>query len=85
MRENAFESDMAATLSHGGRASGDREVRTIHLAMPYHPSMILLLALLLLASPAQPSSAATAAWLGRSAELALACVHKEYPTRSPTC
>ena len=44
--------------------------------MPYHRGMILPLALLLLASPAQPSSAATALWLGRSAELALACVHK---------
>ena len=53
--------------------------------MPYHRGMILPLALLLLASPAQPSSAATALWLGRSAELALACVHKEYPTRSSTC
>ena len=34
--------------------------------------MILLLALLLLTSPAQPSSAATEPWLGRAAELALA-------------
>ena len=41
--------------------------------------MILPLALLLLASPAQPSSATTEPWLDRSAELALACVHKEYP------
>ena len=49
--------------------------------MPYHRGMILPLALLLLASPAQPSSAATELWLGRSAELALACVHKEYPNK----
>ena len=49
--------------------------------MPYHPSMVLLLALLIFASPAQPSSSATALWLGRSAELALACVHKEYPNK----
>jgi hypothetical protein len=41
--------------------------------------MILPLALLLLTSPAQPSAAPAALWLGRSAELALACVHKEYP------
>ena len=43
--------------------------------------MILPLALLLLGSPVQPSSAATALWVGRSAELALACVHKEYPNK----
>ena len=43
--------------------------------------MILPLALLLLASSAQPSSAAGELWLGRSAELALACVHKEYPNK----
>ena len=43
--------------------------------------MVLPLALLLLAGPAQPSSAATALWLDRSAELALACVHKEYPNK----
>jgi DUF2891 family protein len=43
--------------------------------------MILPLALLLLAGPEQPSSAATGLWLGRSAELALACVHKEYPNK----
>ena len=43
--------------------------------------MILPLALLLLASPAQPSSATTEPWLDRSAELALACVHKEYPNK----
>jgi hypothetical protein len=49
--------------------------------MPYHRGMILPLALLLLASPAQPSSADTALWLGRSAELALDCVHKEYPNK----
>ena len=51
------------------------------LAMPYHRCMILPLAFLLLANHAQPSSAATAPWLGRSAELALACVHKEYPNK----
>ena len=43
--------------------------------------MILPIVLLLLASPAQPSSAASALWLDRSAELALACVHKEYPNK----
>ena len=43
--------------------------------------MILALALLLLASPAQPSFEPTGLWLGRSAELALACVHKEYPNK----
>jgi hypothetical protein len=43
--------------------------------------MILPLAFLLLTSPAQPSSAATALWLSRSAELALACVHKEHPNK----
>jgi Protein of unknown function (DUF2891) len=43
--------------------------------------MILPLALLLLVSPAQPPSPAAALWLGRSAELALACVHKEYPNK----
>ena len=42
--------------------------------------MILPLALLFLAGPAQPSAAATN-WLGRSAELALACVHKGYPNK----
>jgi hypothetical protein len=49
--------------------------------VPYHPGVILPLTLVLLASPAQPSSAATELWLGRSAELALACVHKEYPNK----
>jgi hypothetical protein len=48
--------------------------------MPYHRGMILPLALLLLASPAQ-TSASDGLWLGRSAELALACVHKEYPNK----
>jgi hypothetical protein len=43
--------------------------------------MILPLALLLLAGPAQQSSMAAELWLGRSAELALACVHKEYPNK----
>jgi hypothetical protein len=38
--------------------------------------MILPLALFLLAAPAQPSATPAAAWLNRSAELALACVHK---------
>jgi hypothetical protein len=50
--------------------------------MPYHRGMIPALALLLLASPAQPSAAADSErWLSRSAELALACVHKEYPNK----
>jgi len=53
----------------------------IHSALPYHRGMILPLALMFLASPAQPSAAATDLWLGRSAELALACVHKEYPNK----
>jgi hypothetical protein len=43
--------------------------------------MFLPLALLLAAGPAQPSSAPTALWLGQYAELALACVHKEYPNK----
>ncbi len=43
--------------------------------------MILPLALLLLASPAQPSAPATAPWLGRATELALTCVHQEYPNK----
>src|SRR5687767_6472026 len=43
--------------------------------------MILPLALLVLASHGQPPSATTELWLGRSAELALACVHKEYPNK----
>jgi hypothetical protein len=43
--------------------------------------MILPLALLLLASSEQPSATDTALWVGRSAELALACVHKEYPNK----
>jgi hypothetical protein len=49
--------------------------------MPYHRGMILPLALVLLASHTQLSSAATEFWVGRSAELALACVHKEYPNK----
>jgi len=43
--------------------------------------MIVPLVLAVLASPAQQSAAATELWLGRSAELALACVHKEYPNK----
>jgi hypothetical protein len=43
--------------------------------------MILPLTLLLAAAPAQPSSKAAELWLGRSAALALACVHKEYPNK----
>jgi hypothetical protein len=43
--------------------------------------MILPLALVLLLSPLQPASPGTELWLGRSAELALACVHKEYPNK----
>ena len=42
--------------------------------------MILPLALLL-TSPAQPSAPPAALWLGRSAELALACVPKAYPNK----
>ena len=49
--------------------------------MPYHRGMILPLALVLLASLGQRVSAAPERWLGRSAELALACVHKEYPNK----
>jgi Protein of unknown function (DUF2891) len=49
--------------------------------MPYHRGMVLPLALFLLASPAQRVSSAPELWLGRSAELALACVHKEYPNK----
>ena len=44
-------------------------------------NMMLPVALLLLAGPAQTPSATTELWLGRSAELALACVHKEYPNK----
>jgi hypothetical protein len=43
--------------------------------------MILPFVLLLLASPAQQSSATADLWSGRSAELALACVRKEYPNK----
>jgi hypothetical protein len=43
--------------------------------------MILPLALLLVGTSTQASSAATELWLSRSAELALACVHKEYPNK----
>ena len=39
------------------------------------------LALLLLATAAQPAAAPGAIWLTRSAKLALACVHKEYPNK----
>ena len=39
------------------------------------------LALLLLATAAQPAAAPAAIWISRSAELALACVHKEYPNK----
>jgi len=39
------------------------------------------LALLLLATAAQPAAAPAAIWITRSAELALACVHKEYPNK----
>ena len=42
--------------------------------------MFLPIALLLLASPGQTSSATSELWLGRSAELALACVHG-YPNK----
>jgi hypothetical protein len=51
-------------------------IGAIRQAMPYHRGMILPLALLLLASPVQPSPAATELWLGRSAELARACVSR---------
>ena len=43
--------------------------------------MIPPLSLLLLATAAQPAAAPAAIWIGRSAELALACVHKEYPNK----
>src|SRR4029450_9769695 len=43
--------------------------------------MTLPLAFLVLVGPAQPSSAAADLWIGRSVELALACVHKEYPNK----
>jgi hypothetical protein len=43
--------------------------------------MILPLALVLFGSQAQPSNTGSDLWLGRSAELALACVHKEYPNK----
>ena len=39
------------------------------------------LALLLLATAAQPAAAPAAIWISRSAELALACVRKEYPNK----
>lgn len=38
-------------------------------------------ALLLLATAAQPAAAPTPIWITRSAELALACVHREYPNK----
>jgi hypothetical protein len=43
--------------------------------------MIPPLALLLLATAVQPAAAPAAIWITRSAELALACVHKEYPNK----
>jgi hypothetical protein len=43
--------------------------------------MVLPLALMLFASQSQPSAAPAAVWVTRSAELALACVHKEYPNK----
>jgi hypothetical protein len=43
--------------------------------------MILPLTLLLAAGPAQPASATSGLLPGRFAELALACVHKEYPNK----
>ena len=39
------------------------------------------LALVLLATAAQPAAAPPAIWITRSAELALACVHQEYPNK----
>jgi hypothetical protein len=42
---------------------------------------VLPLALMLFASQSQPSAAPAAVWVTRSAELALACVHKEYPNK----
>jgi hypothetical protein len=38
-------------------------------------------ALFVLTSPAQSPSAEISPWIGRSAELALTCVHKEYPNK----
>ena len=43
--------------------------------------MFPLLALLLLATAAQPAAAPAVIWISGSAELALACVHKEYPNK----
>ena len=43
--------------------------------------MIPPLALILLAAAAQPAAAPPAIWITRSAELALACVHQEYPNK----
>ncbi len=43
--------------------------------------MFLPIALMLAAAPQQSSSPAGDLWLGRYAELALACVHKEYPNK----
>jgi hypothetical protein len=42
--------------------------------------MMLPLALFVVAGSLQPSST-TDVWISRSAELALACVHKEYPNK----
>ena len=39
------------------------------------------LALLLLATAAQPAAARPPIWIDRSAKLALACVHQEYPNK----
>jgi Protein of unknown function (DUF2891) len=48
----------------------------------YSRAMILPLALFLLGIPAQSSTAAEhSPWVARSAELALGCVHKEYPNK----
>ena len=42
---------------------------------------MLPLAFMLLASQSQPAAAPAAVWVTRSAKLALACVHKEYPNK----
>ena len=43
--------------------------------------MILPLILSLVAGPAQSRAESLSPWLGRSAELALSCVHKEFPNK----
>jgi len=58
--------------------SNAEEARTL---TPYHRGMILPLTLLLVSSAAQASSPTSELWLGQSAELALACVRKEYPNK----